>query len=122
MAGGLMVVFVIIPMVFGLLFLVCIWTLRVRSSRAPSPDRREGLLWIAVISFTLGVGIDFYFMLGHISWELRKLLPPVSFSLACIGIALSLLGKEKEGLSRQLLVVGSQYRGYRLFCRNRGWL
>ena len=95
MAAGLMVVFVIIQMAAGLLFLAWLWAVRVRSTKATKSDRRGGLLWLAVICFTLAVGVDFYFMLGHINLRCHKLLPVASFSLACMGAALSLFGKGK---------------------------
>ena len=95
MAAGLMAAFVITQMVLGLFFLIWLWSLRLRYTKAAASDRREALLRLAVISFTLGVAVDFYSMLGHIRPELHKLSPSVSFSLACIGIALSLLGKGK---------------------------
>jgi hypothetical protein len=94
MAAGLMVVFVLVQMALGLLFLIWVWILRVRSPRGVTSDKREGLLWLGVISFTLGVPVDFYFMLAHgSSAPYAKFTPLTSFSLACIGIVLALLGK-----------------------------
>ena len=59
-----MLVFVIAQMAFGLLFLVWLWILKARSARQAIPGRREGLLWLALISYTLGVAVDLYFMLA----------------------------------------------------------
>jgi len=96
MAAGLIVVFVVIQMALGLLFLIWLWIARVRSPKAAASDTREGLLSLAVISFTLGVAVDFYFMLAHSSSGPHpKFTPFVSFSLACIGVGLALLGKGK---------------------------
>jgi hypothetical protein len=96
MAPGLMVVFVLVQTAAGFVFLIWLWILRVRSTRPDAADSRERLLWLGVVCFTLAVGIDFYFMLGHgITPLVRKLSPPASFALACLGVALSLFGKGK---------------------------
>jgi uncharacterized membrane-anchored protein len=105
MAAGLMVVFVVIQMALGLLFLIWLWIIRARSARRAALDRREAFLWLAVVFFTLGVAVDFYFMLAHSSSVAHvRFLPFVSFSLACIGFVLALLGR---GQGRILTAVAS---------------
>jgi protein-S-isoprenylcysteine O-methyltransferase Ste14 len=95
MAAGLILGFVIAQMAFGLLFLIWLWILRARVSKRTALDPREALLWLAVVSFTLGVVVDFYFMLAHSSMGPRAKLPAVSFSLGCVGVILALLGRGK---------------------------
>jgi hypothetical protein len=104
MAAGLLVVFVMLQMAFGFLFLTWAWILKIRGTRALDSNKREGLLWIAVISLTLAVGAEFYFLLGHnIGPHLRDLLLYASFSFACLGAILSLVGK---GKGRVIMVIG----------------
>ena len=95
MAAGLILGFVIAQMAFGLLFLIWLWILRVRSAKRTALDGREALLWLAAVSFTLGVAVDFYFMLYTASLGPRAKLPALSFSLACMGVVLALLGRGK---------------------------
>ena len=106
MAAGLMLVFVIAQMAFGLLFLVWLWILRARSAKQAISDRREGLLWLALISYTLGVAVDFYFMLAPRDPMGPHAKFPVfaSFSLGCIGLILAFLGR---GKGRALTAIAS---------------
>lgn len=94
MAVGLMVVFVLIQLALGLLFLLWLWVVRIRSIRQVTSDRREALLSLAVVSFTLGVATDFYYMLARGSPEGYAKVPVyLSFLLACTGLVLSLIGR-----------------------------
>jgi len=89
-----MVVFVIVQVSLALFFSVWLWIVRIRSAKRSLPDLREQLLWFAVISFTLGVILDFYFMFVHGNvGPLSKFSVLASFGLACVGILLALLGR-----------------------------
>jgi hypothetical protein len=96
MAAGLMLVFVIVQMMFGLLFLIWLWILRVRSLKATPADKREGLLRAAVICFTLGVAVFFYFLLAPGTSGPHSKAPALAtFFLGCAGFVLALMGKGK---------------------------
>lgn len=96
MAGGLIVIFVVIQMALGAFFVAWLWIGRARSVKEGSGGTRDKLLWLAVISFTLGVIIDFYFMLARGSDVLHgRFSVLTSFILACLAIILALLGKGK---------------------------
>jgi hypothetical protein len=96
MAGGLMVGFVVLQMALGIFFIVWLWTARIRSVKEEVSGLRDKLLWFAVTSLTIGVVIDFYFMLARNSLNQHERLPVLtSFSLACMAVIFALLGKGK---------------------------
>ena len=85
MAAGLILLFVVVQMTLGLFFLLWLWVVLVKSAKNAHPDRREQLLRFAVISFTLAVALNFYFMLAHGSVEpSHKFAVFASFGLACL--------------------------------------
>lgn len=95
MAVALMLVYFIVQMALWLFFLIWLWIVRVRGAKRSVLDKQEWLLWLAAISFTLGVAMGFYFNLAP-----RDPLGPhahlpvyASFCLGCIGVVLALLGK-----------------------------
>jgi hypothetical protein len=104
-AAGLILLFVVVQMTLGLFFLLWLWVVLVKSAKNAHPDRREQLLRFAVISFTLAVALNFYFMLAHGSVEpSHKFAVFASFGLACLGTLLALLGR---GRGRIVTVIAS---------------
>lgn len=98
MEAGLLFLFVWAQIAFGLFFLTWLWVLRWRSAEWGTSDKQERLLWLAAISYTFGVAVDFYFVFAP------RLAGPgllarapgfVSFLLGCVGAILALLGRGK---------------------------
>jgi len=109
MAAGPIPILFVAQIALGLLFSLRLWILWILRSRTPasavSADR-ERLLGLAVIAFTLGLAADFYFMLDHGARSLSQIEPFVSFSLACAGIALALLGEGRGRIATAVACCG----------------
>ena len=105
MAGGLILIFIVLQMALGIFFIAWLWIARVRSAKKGGEGRRDRLLWAAVISFTVGVFIDFYFMLARGTFVHHgRVSVLTSFSLACLAVVFALLGK---GRGRMVTIVAS---------------
>jgi hypothetical protein len=92
MAAGLMLLYIILQIALGLVFVLWLWLVRLRNASQRSQGRRERLLWIATVAFTLGVVLDYYFMFArHVTSH--KFPALASFGMGCIGSLFGFLGK-----------------------------
>jgi hypothetical protein len=94
MVLGLLVILLLLQMALGVFFTIWLWILRFWKPVDRTRDKRERLLWIAVIAFTLAVTTDFWDLLAPGKWvPAGSTLPWLTFSLAFIGAVFALCGK-----------------------------
>lgn len=95
MEGALLLAMTWTQLVVELLFLAWVWLARtVRRRSAASHTKRDQLLLLAAVSYTLGVAIHLYFNFGHgIEMPHRMILRFDSFTFSCIAFFLALSGR-----------------------------
>jgi len=95
MEGALLLAMMLAQFAIELLFLTLVWLARmVRRRSEASHTRRDKLLWLSAVSYTLGVALHLYFNLGHgIEMPHRTILRLGSLSLSVIALVLALFGR-----------------------------
>ena len=94
MEAGVILVFMLVQVGVGTLFLVWLWVVRIRDMRRHSLEKRENSLFIAAVCLTAAVAVDAYFMFAS-GITHPKALVFFSFGLACLAVLFSLFGRGK---------------------------
>lgn len=94
MEGALILAFTVAQVIVELLFVVWIWIRRSLRETGAAPTKREQLLWLAAVSFTIGVAIHLYYGFAHgIEASYKGFLIWAGISFSCVGFVLALVGR-----------------------------